>query len=65
MRAALGLALVAGGGMLVLLILRGRTPFDGTSLSGGSAPAPEPVASSEPGTAKAATNSAQHFGGLP
>lgn len=59
MRAALGLALVAGGALLVLMALHGRTPFDGsTSPSGGSAPtAPiqNPLAASQ----------IAHYGGMP
>ena len=65
MRAALGLALVAGSALLGLLVLRGHTPFDATSAlsgrvstSGASTPAynvQNPTAASQ----------IQHFGGMP
>lgn len=68
MRAALGLALAAGGVVLALMILHGRTPFDSTSGSSGSAPASDtanrgysPYSVLNP----TAASQIQHFGGMP
>lgn len=67
MRAALGLALIAGSALLGLLVLRGHTPFDATSASGGR------VSTSGASSATPAynvqnplkTSQIQHFGGMP
>ena len=64
MRAALGLALAAGGVVLALLVLHGRTPFDvaSTSASAGGSAAPTP---SYPIQNPTAGQTTQHFGGMP
>lgn len=64
MRAALGLALLAGGVMLALLALHGRTPFDVSSTSGASSGSAAPTPS-YPVQNPTATQTIQHFGGLP
>lgn len=63
MRAALGLALAAGGVVLALMVLRGRTPFDATSASGGSASpsAPPNLAAMQAGSSEIVNR----FGGTP
>jgi hypothetical protein len=64
MRAALGLALAAGGVVLALLVLHGRTPFDVSMVSGasGGSAASTP---SYPIQNPTAAQTIQHFGGLP
>ena len=64
MRAALGLALAAGGVVLALLVLHGRTPFDvsSTSATSGGSAAPTP---SYPIQNPTAAQTIQHFGGMP
>lgn len=68
MRAALGLALAAGGVVLALLVLHGRTPFDVSSTSGltsatsGGSAAPTPT---YPVQNPTSSQQIQHFGGMP
>lgn len=64
MRAALGLALAAGGVVLALLVLHGRTPFDvaSTSASSGGSAAPTPT---YPVQNPTSSQQIQHFGGMP
>ncbi|HEY7975734.1 MAG TPA: hypothetical protein VID72_10350 [Ktedonobacterales bacterium] len=65
MRAALGLALAAGGVVLALLVLHGRTPFDVSSSTSGASGGSAASTPSYPIQNPTAAQTIQHFGGLP